>query len=246
MSKMSDTSTAALEASEPLNDLRAIVIGGTGAIGRSLVQQLLADERYSEVTTIGRRKVPRVQGAEDSAGDAALTSTKLKQVVVDMDEIGSSDAWQNKDVAFCALGTTRSAAGSAQAFVKVDRDYVEAAGAAAKAAGVKHFSLVTAQGAKDVWVPHTVLHPLLYARTKWEAQEAIIRQGFERVSIFQPGLLNREGAEDKRPWEGIAVKLMPSIHVATVAAGMMNDAATSGSAEPAYFSNSGITQRAQL
>ena len=47
----------------------------------------------------------------------------------------------------------------------------EAAGVAAKAGGVKHFSLVTAQGAKDVWVPHTALHPLLYAKTKFQAQQ---------------------------------------------------------------------------
>ena len=156
---------AAPELSTPMGDLRAIIVGGTGAIGRSLVRQLLADERYASVTTIGRRKVP----LDDV--DAAVQERKLKQVLVDMDELGASDAWQNQDVAFCALGTTRGAAGSAEGFVKVDRDYVEAAGVAAKAGGVKHFSLVTAQGAKDVWVPHTALHPLLYAKTKFEAQQ---------------------------------------------------------------------------
>jgi hypothetical protein len=59
-------------------------------------------------------------------------------------------------------------AGSAEVFRKVDHDYVAAAAAAAKAAGVPYFGLVSAQGA-NAGVPASdwrLLHPLLYTRTK--------------------------------------------------------------------------------
>jgi hypothetical protein len=59
-------------------------------------------------------------------------------------------------------------AGSAEGFRKVDYDYVAAAAAAAKAAGVPYFGLVSAQGA-NAGVPPSdwrLLHPLLYTHTK--------------------------------------------------------------------------------
>jgi hypothetical protein len=59
-------------------------------------------------------------------------------------------------------------AGSAEVFKKVDHDYVAAAAAAAKAAGVPYFGLVSAQGA-NAGMPASdwkLLHPLLYTRTK--------------------------------------------------------------------------------
>jgi oxidoreductase len=59
-------------------------------------------------------------------------------------------------------------AGSAEVFRKVDHDYVAAAAAAAKAAGVPYFGLVSAQGANAAMPASDwkLLHPLLYTRTK--------------------------------------------------------------------------------
>lgn len=71
-------------------------------------------------------------------------------------------AFDGADSVFCTLGTTRGAAGSAEAFKKVDYEYVAATARAAKAGGVPHFSLLTAQGANpnqwanDWWVCSTV------------------------------------------------------------------------------------------
>ena len=46
--------------------------------------------------------------------------SKLKEVIVNMDNLGEArEAFQGVDVVFCTLGTTRKAAGSAEAFVKV-------------------------------------------------------------------------------------------------------------------------------
>lgn len=59
-------------------------------------------------------------------------------------------------------------AGSADNFRKVDLHYVEAAAEASKAAGAKHFSLVTAQGANPNTMANDMkpFHALLYMKVK--------------------------------------------------------------------------------
>ncbi|KAG2434160.1 hypothetical protein HXX76_007887 [Chlamydomonas incerta] len=104
-------------------------------------------------------------------------------------------AFEHADCVFCCLGTTRKerVAGSAAAFKKVDYDYVAATARLAKACGVKHFSLVSAQGA-NAKVPANdwgVFHALLYTKTKGLAEQAVLREGFPRTSIFRPGMLER-------------------------------------------------------
>jgi oxidoreductase len=72
----------------------------------------------------------------------------------------------------CAGSTTPASllqvAGSADAFRKVDLDYVAASARAASAGGVPHFSLVTAQGARaGVWASDLKpFHGLLYMKVK--------------------------------------------------------------------------------
>ena len=64
--------------------------------------------------------------------------------------------------------------------------YVDAAAKAAKAGGVRHFSLVTSKGA-SAWLPasHFVgLHPLLYLSTKGRAEEAVKVQVQSGISVW--------------------------------------------------------------
>ncbi|KAK9839307.1 hypothetical protein WJX81_006888 [Elliptochloris bilobata] len=191
---------------------RAVVVGATGAVGSALVSQLLASPAWAHVTTVGRRAGP------PPPSDLAH---KLAQTVVNMDALVAegAPAFAGADVAFCTLGTKRRIAGSAEGYIKVDLTYVAEAAKAAKAAGVRHFSLVTSKGA-STWLPasHFVgLHPLLYLHTKGRAEEAVKAQGFERVSILRPGVLQRTAAAP-------AGGLLPSIKVADVARAMVADA----------------------
>ena len=201
----------------PTSQLHAVLVGATGAIGQHVFRTVLQDPRYARVTTIGRRVVD--VHASELPADADVS--KLEQVVVDMDNLAADDVWDAKvgattrdggmrAVCFCTLGTTRGrAGGSAQGFRKVDFEYVRAAAIGAKLGGVSHFLLVTAQGAAKVWYSEArVFHALLYTRTKWDAQQATIAQGFSRTSIFQPGLLNRDApGADHRMLESLAVRL---------------------------------------
>jgi len=125
---------------------------------------------------------------------------------------------------FCALGTTRAVAGSAEAFKKVDYEYVAAAGRAAKTAGVPHFGLVSAQGANaNLWASDwKVFHGLLYAKTKGLAEKSIQDQNFSYVTIMRPGLLER--GELDRPLEKVYGKILTSVPVSKVAAVLIADA----------------------
>ncbi|KAK9792071.1 hypothetical protein WJX73_006917 [Symbiochloris irregularis] len=163
--------------------MKAVVIGGTGAVGSSLITQLLSSPACESVRAVLRREL---------TGEG---SGKLKQYVIDLDRLAqdASEAFAGADVCFCTIGTTRAVAGSAENFIKVDLEYVTAAAGAAKSAGVPHFSLLTAAGANASLpdVRWKLLHGVLYARCKGLAEQAVINQGFSHASIFRPGLIDR-------------------------------------------------------
>lgn len=109
-------------------------------------------------------------------------------------------------------------AGSADAFRKVDLDYVVAGARAAKAAGtVKHFGLLGSGLAS----PNSMF---LYLRTKGEAEEAVKGLKFPSTSIFHPGLLDR--GDKARPIERVLkhVPFLPCITTADAAKAMVLDA----------------------
>ncbi|KAG2494954.1 hypothetical protein HYH03_006889 [Edaphochlamys debaryana] len=196
--------------------LVAAVTGATGAVGEELVKQLVTNAAFTKVVTLGRRPVEGVPSG----------SAELVQVKVDMDslEAEGAEAVTGVDVFFCALGTTRAVAGSAEAFKKVDYDYVAASARLAKAAGAKQFSLVSAQGANAKLPANDwgIFHALLYSKTKGLAEQAAIDQGFARASIFRPGMMDR--GHKIRAGEKLGVKILTAIDVKDVARLMILDA----------------------
>lgn len=200
--------------------MKAVVFGATGAVGSQIYSQLVSGSPWTNVVTIGRRAPP------DAAAGPGRSTRHL--LLPDLMALPSSaeaaDAMAGADAAFIALGTTRGDAGSADAFRGVDLDFVAAAAEAAKKAGVRYVGLVSAQGANanlwaGSWKP---LHPLLYSKTKGEAEEAVRAEGFPAVGIFRPGLLDRGAAA--RAGERLFIRLVSSVPVAGVAAAMLADA----------------------
>jgi oxidoreductase len=177
--------------------LRAIVIGGTGAIGHCLVNELLESSAWTKVTLISRRKA-----------DCFAQSDKLNEVVINMDEMDKhAEDFAEHDVGFSCLGTTRKDAGSAEAFRKVDLDYVLSFARLCKDNGVSDFHAVSSAGANSKsW--------FLYMRTKGEMEDGIKALKFRHTSIYQPGLLAR--GDKARTVEKLASWVSPSIPVETV------------------------------
>jgi len=232
--------------------MKAVVVGGTGAVGREIVLQLLASDKWASVTTVGRRPLDAPAAAAEStaAGARALFSTperaaaagkKLRHVDAPDVEDLPAGAFAGADAVFCALGTTRGDAGSAEAFLRVDLGGVRAAVAAANGGGAananaagaaqqprrpRFFGLVSASGANSALpAPRFVgLHPLLYSQTKGAAEDSVREAAFESASAYRPGLLSR-GAK-ARAIERVLwlIPVVPRIAVANVARVAVADA----------------------
>lgn len=107
-----------------------------------------------------------------------------------------------------ALGTTIRRAGSPAAFTKVDHDYVVSFAALGRAAGARHFGLVSSVGAD----PRA---RAFYLRTKGETGEAVEALGFERVDIARPSFLvgDRSEVRSGERWGVLAGKLLAPLLV---------------------------------
>ena len=157
--------------------MKALIIGATGATGKDLVTQLLADDTYSQVHCFVRKPL-------------TLTHPKLYAHVVDFE---TPEAWADLlrgDVAFSCLGTTLAVAGSKEAQWRVDYDYQYNFAKHCHNNGVPTFVLVSAAGAK-------AQSKLFYNRMKGQLEDTIKALGFARLLIFQPSVLVRKGSDRK-------------------------------------------------
>jgi len=167
---------------------QALLLGATGLIGNHLLHQVLAADVFDTVRLVGRRH-PEVD------------DPRVQTVTCELDALAScAPGTFRVDVVFCCLGTTLRKAGSREAFHKVDHDYCVAAATLAKAAGVRHFVMVSAVNANSRGLSY-------YARVKSETERDVMVLGLPRVTFMQPSLL--EGERDElRFAEEIGVKAM--------------------------------------
>jgi uncharacterized protein YbjT (DUF2867 family) len=164
-----------------------LVAGGSGLVGREILQGLLDDRSVAAVHSLGRRDLP-------------VQHLKLTQHQVDFKAL---PALPPVDEALIALGTTIKVAGSQEAFRAVDYEAVVAVAKAAKAAGASRLGVVSAMGAN----PRS---NVFYSRVKGEMEEALSALGFETLVIARPSLLagDREAlGQPLRPGEKIGLSV---------------------------------------
>lgn len=100
----------------------ALLLGATGAVGKSLLGDLIKSSHYNKVHAFVRRPFKAESPYKDE--------DKLVEHVVDFDKLVDTGegAQAFKDVkantVYIALGTTRAQAGSAAQFERIDRQYV--------------------------------------------------------------------------------------------------------------------------
>ena len=164
--------------------MKALIIGATGATGKDLLLQLLADDTYTEVHCFVRKPM-------------SISHPKLHAHVVNFD---TPEVWADLvrgDVAFSCLGTTLAVAGTKEAQWRVDYDYQYAFAQQCKANGVPTFVLVSAAGA-------IAQSKLFYNRMKGQLEDAVKALDFPRLLIFQPSILIRPNSD--RGAENFTVK----------------------------------------
>src|SRR4051812_14707775 len=144
----------------------ALLIGATGLVGGNVLDQLLADNDYSQVTVLTRKTLNK-------------NDRKLKEVIVNFDKLEEHSDDIKADVVFCCLGTTIKTAGSQDAFRKVDYEYPLRVAEIAKRNGTKRYLLISALGSSKSSI-------IFYNRVKAEVEEDISNLNFEAFHILQP------------------------------------------------------------
>lgn len=177
---MISTAPTAAPSPAPIPPYRAVVAGGTGAVGGAVMRELLASPQCIGVTALVRR---------DSASLRALPGARDKLVVnlIDMRRTESEaraalSFSPAHAVAFCTLGVGQPRRISPDEHWRVDVEYAAAFARACHGAGTTHFSLLTSVGANatSLW---------RYLRAKGGAEAAVRAVGFARTSFFRPSLL---------------------------------------------------------
>ncbi|CAM9919174.1 unnamed protein product, partial [Ectocarpus fasciculatus] len=169
-----DVRVLSAAAAEPY---KAVVFGSTGAVGKEVVRALAESEQCQSVVAVVRRLTPVSEWRGDAAksksssssssssSDANFNKVEVKRINYDTLETSLPEQeMRGKQIVFYCLGTTRSDAGSAANFKKVDFSYLEGVCQLCRVAGVDHFSLVSSQGA-------SASSPLLYPKVKGQCEQ---------------------------------------------------------------------------
>lgn len=181
-------------------------------MGRECHTRLAARPEFEVVTALARRPPPdEPQGA------------KVRTVLVDFDRLDAQPEVFQVSHVFCAFGTTIKQAGNQERFRQVDFGYPLRAAQLARAAGARHFLLVSSIGASPG-------ARAFYLRVKGELEVAILALGFPSVTIARPSLLVGDRKEF-RLGEEIATRFswaMPrkyrAVHVRDVARALVDAA----------------------
>ncbi len=145
----------------------ALIAGASGLVGGKLLKLLLAEEKYSKVISIGRRKLEMV-------------NPKLDQRIIDFSTLDLLEV--KADIIFCCLGTTIKKAGSKEAFKKVDLEYPQLLAKYGLQIGAKSFHIITAMGAN-------ANANIFYNKVKGQVEDKLKAMPFDELHIYRPSLL---------------------------------------------------------
>ncbi len=191
---------------------RALIAGASGLVGGHILRLLSLEDFISEVRALVRRSLPSHE-----------KGPRVREYIVDFEHLERSQAAFNVDIIFSAVGTTIYKAGSRKAFRRVDLDYQLAVAKSGRAAGARHFLLVSALGANS-------RSPFFYNRVKGELEEAVLALGYPSVTIARPSFLLGErpeprlGEELVKRFQWLVPSPWSGVHASQVAAALVQAA----------------------
>jgi uncharacterized protein YbjT (DUF2867 family) len=170
---------------------KAILFGASGFIGSYLLDELLKNPDYEQVTIVVRKDLP-------------INHPKLKMLIGDYHTLPGLKPDLVADDIFIALGTTKASTPDKKEYYQIDHDYPVLAARIARENGAKSVFLVTAVGAN-------VHSGIFYVKTKGEVERDIIAQNFEHTHIFRPSML-MGSRKANRPLEGVFIRIWSVIN----------------------------------
>jgi uncharacterized protein YbjT (DUF2867 family) len=171
------------------NERTAVVAGASGLVGRELAGRLGRTPAYGRVIALTRRALGlQIPGLVE----APARFDELDDVLAPLLPRATVDA-------FCCLGTTIRAAGSKQAFRRVDHDLVLAFARWAASVPVSRLVVVSALGADAT-------SRVFYNRVKGETEDDLRAVAGSRLVLLRPSLL--DGPRTERRWgESLALTM---------------------------------------
>jgi len=148
---------------------KAVIIGGSGLIGRKLINILLQWPGYDEVICLSRKKL-------------SIVADKLTQVIVDFDHLEDYAGQIHGHACFCCIGTTKSKTPDLAQYRKIDHDYPVKLAEIAKKNGMSQYHFISSIGADKASKGY-------YLRFKGETEEDIKAIGLPALHIYRPSIL---------------------------------------------------------
>jgi len=164
--------------------MKCLLVGSTGLIGNHLLDELINDSNFTEITVLVRKKIE-------------ISNKKLKQIIFDFDNIENYINLGKFDIVFSCLGTTIKIAKSKDNFKKVDLQYPLNI---AKNVKTKQFFIVSSMGAN-------IKSLIFYSKIKGELEEELKKLNFATLCIFRPSQLKGKRKEFRKN-EIYSIKLM--------------------------------------
>lgn len=167
----------------------AVIIGATGAVGKEILKEILADNFYNKVYILGRESIGKLGDEE-----------RLTKIIVDFENLNfDTSILEDADV-FASLGTTIKIAGSKENQRKIDVDYTVNFSKLCEGKA-RSFNVVSAIGANSK-------SKNFYNSLKGELEDKLKVMNLGVLRIFQPSLLISK-RDDKRFLEQMFMKVAP-------------------------------------
>ncbi len=165
----------------------AIIAGASGLIGSNLLQILTNEPVYEQVLLLLRKELP-------------IKHRKIKQLIVNFNQLAEYKSEILGDVIFCCLGSTRKKTPDLTKYRKIDHDYPVQLASIALENGISQYHLVSSIGANAA-------SSNFYTKMKGETEADIIKVGLPSLHIYQPSALAGDRKES-RPLEKFTIGLM--------------------------------------
>ena len=143
--------------------MKALVLGAKGAVGTEIVQQLLDDNRFTQVDIFVRRHID-------------FYHPKLTIHTIDFDNPSQWRDLVRGDVFYSCLGCAGREAGNKEEQRKVDFDYQYLFAEIARQNYVSRYILLSCEGAMP--------KAKGFLKIKWELEEAVKALNFGQIQIF--------------------------------------------------------------
>lgn len=146
--------------------MKVLIAGATGLIGNHLLNSLIDDHHFTEITILVRQEIEK-------------SHFKVNQIVFDYNNDADYAKLPEYDAIYCCLGTTIKKAKTKENFSKVDLEYPIKL---AKLIKSPKFLVVSSMGANSK-------SPMFYSRTKGLLEKTLTEMNLNALHIFRPSLL---------------------------------------------------------